>query len=168
MGAGHGARYRRRVLQALGLVQVKHFYGPRRVLRAEYRYDRDSDGLIDGHRANLFSGIAPASEWTQYKTGFTMPAGTVRARFVHFIARNGWLQTDDYPLTEEDAPAGFRKPMISLTFDDGSQGFWNYARDPLKAKVFKTTQYVPTGGLTSTPRDTFMMTPDEITTLAQE
>ena len=130
--------------------------------------DRDSDGLIDGHWANLFSGIAPASEWTQYKTGFTMPAGTVRARFVHFIARNGWLQTDDYSLTEEDAPAGFNKPMISLTFDDGSKGFWNYARDPLKAKGFKTTQYVPTGGLTSTPRDTFMMTPDEITTLAQE
>jgi peptidoglycan/xylan/chitin deacetylase (PgdA/CDA1 family) len=130
--------------------------------------DGDGDGLIDGHWANLFSGIAPASEWTQYKTGFTMPAGAVRARFVHFIARNGWLQTDDYSLTEEDAPAGFSRPMISLTFDDGSKGFWNYARDPLNAKGFKTTQYVPTAGLTSTPRDTFMMTPDEITTLAHE
>ena len=64
--------------------------------------DTDSDGLIDGHWANLFSGIAPASEWTQYKTGFTMPAGAVRAQFVHFIARNGWLQTDDYSLTEEE------------------------------------------------------------------
>lgn len=130
--------------------------------------DKDSDGLIDGHWANLFSGISPASDWTQYKTGFTMPAGAVRARFVHFIERNGWLQTDDYSLTEEDAPAGFSKPMISLTFDDGSQGFWDYARDPLKAKGFKTTQYVPTGGLTSIPPDTFMMTPDEITTLARE
>jgi len=130
--------------------------------------DEDKDGLIDGHWANLFSGISPASEWTQYKTGFTMPAGAIRARFVHRIARNGWLETDDYSLTEEDAPAGFSAPMISLTFDDGSQGFWDHARDPLNAKGFKTTQYVPTEGLTSIPRNTFLMTPDEITTLASE
>ncbi len=130
--------------------------------------DKDGDGLIDGHWANLFSGISPASDWTQYKTGFTMPAGAVRARFVHFIARNGWLQTDDYSLTEEDAPAGFSKPMISLTFDDGSQGFWDHAREPLKAKGFKTTQYIPTGGLDALPLDRFLMTPAEITTLARE
>ena len=97
-----------------------------------------------------------------------MPAGAVQAQFVHFIARNGWLQTDDYSLTEQTAPPGFSKPMISLTFDDGSQGFWDNARGLLNAKGFKTTQYIPTGGLTSTPRDTFMMTPDEITTLARE
>ena len=50
---------------------------------------KDADGNIIGHWANLFSGIAPASDWTQYTTGFTMPAGTVRAQFVHFIAGNG-------------------------------------------------------------------------------
>jgi peptidoglycan/xylan/chitin deacetylase (PgdA/CDA1 family) len=128
--------------------------------------DTDGDGLINGHWANLFSGIAPASEWTQYKTGFTMPAGAISAQFVHFIARDGWLQTDDYSLTEEAAPPGFSKPMISLTFDDGSKGFWNNARGPLNNKAFKTTQYVPTLGLTSP--DPFMMTRTEITTLAQE
>ena len=97
-----------------------------------------------------------------------MPAGAIRAQFVHFIARNGWLQTDDYSLTEERAPAGFSKPMISLTFDDGSKGYWDNARPLLKAKGFKTTQYIPTGGLTSNPLDPFLMTPDQITTLARE
>lgn len=130
--------------------------------------DTDGDGLINGHWANLFSGISPASDWTQYKTGFTMPAGAVKAQFVHFIARNGWLQTDDYSLTEEAAPPGFSKPMVSLTFDDGSKGFWENARDRLKAKGFKTTQYVPTAGLTSVPPDSFMITRDQIATLAQE
>ena len=57
-----------------------------------------------------------------------MPAGAVKAQFVHFIARNGRLETDDYSLTEQTAPPGFSKPMISLTFDDGSQGYWDNAR----------------------------------------
>ena len=130
--------------------------------------DTDADGLINGHWANLFSGVPAASEWTQYKTGFTMPPGAVRAQFVHFIARNGWLQTDDYSLTEERAPAGFSKPMISLTFDDGSKGYWENARPLVNAKGFKTTQYIPTGGLTSNPLDPFLMTRDQITTLARE
>jgi peptidoglycan/xylan/chitin deacetylase (PgdA/CDA1 family) len=128
--------------------------------------DTDGDGLINGHWANLFSGIASASEWTQYKTGFTMPAGAVSAQFVHFIGGNGWLATDDYSLTEEAAPPGFSRPMISLTFDDGSKGFWDNAREPLNAKGFKTTQYIPTLGLTSP--DPFVMTRNQITTLAQE
>ena len=57
----------------------------------------------------MFSGIAPASSWTQYRTGFTMPAGAVRAYFAHFIARRGYLQTDDYSMTEA-APAGLQPP----------------------------------------------------------
>ena len=74
--------------------------------------------------------------------------------------------TDDYSLTEEAAPPGFSRPMISLTFDDGSKGFWDNAREPLDAKGFKTTQYIPTLGLTSP--DPFVMTRNQITTLAQE
>ena len=137
-----------------------------------YELENDPQGrgreLSNGHWANLFSGIAPASDWTQYKTGFTMPAGAVRAQFVHFIAGNGYLETDDYSLTEQADPPGFSKPMVSLTFDDGSQGFWNNARGPLNAKGFKTTQYLPTAGLTSNPLDPFLMTKDEISTLARE
>src|SRR4051794_4934677 len=129
---------------------------------------KDADGNVIGHWANLFSGIAPAADWTQYKTGFTMPAGAVRAQFVHFIAGNGYLETDDYSLTEQTDPPGFNKPMVSLTFDDGSQGFWANAHGPLNDKGFKTTQYVPTGGLTSNPLDPFLMTKDEISTLAAE
>jgi peptidoglycan/xylan/chitin deacetylase (PgdA/CDA1 family) len=131
-----------------------------------YETDTNADGVTEGHWANLFSGIPAASEWTQYKTGFAMPAGAIRAQFVHLIARNGWLQTDDYSLTEQASPPGFRKPMISLTFDDGSQGYWANARELVKAKGFKTTQYIPTLGLMS--GDPFNMTPDQISTLAGE
>jgi peptidoglycan/xylan/chitin deacetylase (PgdA/CDA1 family) len=129
--------------------------------------DTDGDGLVNGHWANLFSGIAPEPTWTQYTTGFTMPAGAIRAQFVHFIAAKGYLQTDDYSVREVAAPPGFSKPMISLTFDDGSQAIYDEALPLLNAKGFKTTQYVPTKGL-SPHTDPFLMTPDEVRTMAEQ
>ena len=122
----------------------------------------------DGQWANLFSGIASASGWTQYQTGFTMPAGAVYATFVHFIAGVGWLETDDYSVTEQAELPGFSSPMISLTFDDGSGGWFNDARVRLNAKGFKTTQYIPTLGLTTNPPDSFMMTKAQISQAAGE
>ena len=121
----------------------------------------------DGTWANLFSGIAPASTWTQYQTGFTMPAGAVKAIFVHFIASVGYLETDDYAITEQAAPPGFSSPIVSLTFDDGSQGFYNNALPLITPTGFKTTQYIPTGDLVIGDTS-FMMTPAEISTLAQQ
>jgi peptidoglycan/xylan/chitin deacetylase (PgdA/CDA1 family) len=114
--------------------------------------------------ANLFAGIAPAAEWAQYRTGFTMPARAVRARFVHFIELDGFLQTDDHSMKEVDAPPGFSRPMVSLTFDDGSQAFYDVARPMLDAKGFKTTQYIPTLGLGTDP---FLMTHGEVKQLAE-
>jgi peptidoglycan/xylan/chitin deacetylase (PgdA/CDA1 family) len=113
----------------------------------------------DGHWANLFAGIAPRSQWTRYSTGFTMPADAVRAQFVHFLAADGSLQTDDHSLLATAAPPGFARPMVSLTFDDGSQAFHDDALPVLAAHGFTTTQYVPTRGLGSDP---FLMTPAEL------
>ncbi len=121
----------------------------------------------DGTWANLFSGIAPAATWTQYRTGFTMPAGAVKAIFVHFIASVGYLETDDYAMIEQAAPPGYSSPIVSLTFDDGSQGFYDNALPVINAKGFKTTQYIPTGDLVNKDYS-FMMTPTEISTLAQQ
>lgn len=132
-----------------------------------YETDADGDGVVDGHWANLFSGIAPASTWTRYTTGFTMPAGAIRARFVHFIAAEGYLETDDYSVREVAAPPGFSRPMISLTFDDGSQAVYDEALSLLNEKGFKTTQYIPTKGL-SPHTDPFLMTPDEVRTMAAQ
>lgn len=107
-------------------------------------YQLDGETGDTGHWANLFAGVPPADEWTQYTTGFTMPAGAVRAYFVHFIARNGYLQTDDYSMRETDAPAGFAHPMVSLTFDNGSQGILDRGIPELDTRDLPSTQYVPT------------------------
>ncbi|MGZ4178490.1 MAG: polysaccharide deacetylase family protein [Solirubrobacteraceae bacterium] len=130
-------------------------------------YETAADPPDGGQWANLFSGIAPASQWTNYKTGFTMPAGAVRAIFVHFIAAKGFLQTDDYSVRQAAAPPGFSKPMLSLTFDDGSAAFYADTRPKLDALGYKTTQYIPTLGLTA-PVDPWMMTTGQIETLASQ
>ena len=121
-----------------------------------------------GTWANLFSGIPPSADWTHYRTGFTMPAGAIRAAFVHFLPGNGFLQTDDYELSEAQTPPGFSRPMVSLTFDDGSRGFYEDALPLLDAKGFKTTQYVPIAGLTTTPPDPFLMSRAQLRELADD
>ena len=38
-------------------------------------YEKVGDTPGEGHWQNLYSAISPASSWTHYETGFTMPAG---------------------------------------------------------------------------------------------
>jgi peptidoglycan/xylan/chitin deacetylase (PgdA/CDA1 family) len=126
-------------------------------------YER-ADGT--GQWSNLFAGIPPSSGWSEYRTGFTMPADAVRATFAHFIARIGFLAVDDVSMREVAAPPGFSRPMVSLTFDDGSRAFHETALPMLDQKGFKTTQYIPTAGLMSNPPDPWMMTADQIRQMA--
>jgi peptidoglycan/xylan/chitin deacetylase (PgdA/CDA1 family)/antitoxin (DNA-binding transcriptional repressor) of toxin-antitoxin stability system len=121
----------------------------------------------DGTFVNLFSGIAPAPTWTQYQSGFTMPSDAAYAILVHYLPRVGWLETDDYAMTEQAAPPGYRNPMISLTFDDGSQNDYNNALPLLNQHGFKSTQYIPTGDLMNKDYS-FMLTPAELQTELQQ
>ena len=57
--------------------------------------------------------------------------------------------------------------MISLTFDDGSQADYDYALPILNALGYKSTQYIPTAGL-SPHSDPFLMTVAEIRTVAAQ
>ena len=117
-----------------------------------------------GRWATLSSGVPEAADWTQYTTGFTMPAGADRALFVHVIAGNGYLQTDDYSLRTTDAPAGFTRARVSLTFDDGLASVMDNAIPALNAKGFRSTQYIPTGTLES--GDPALMSPTQVAALA--
>jgi peptidoglycan/xylan/chitin deacetylase (PgdA/CDA1 family) len=118
-----------------------------------------------GHWANLFSGIPAVDKWTQFTTGFTMPAGAVRAYFVYFVAHAGYLQTDDYSMRQSDSPPGFAHAMVSLTFDDGSAAFYSGAYQQLKSRGFKTTQYIPTAELNA--EGSWMMTPGQLAELSE-
>lgn len=98
-----------------------------------------------GTWSNLETGIEPAAGWTKFESGIDMPAGAVQATFMHFIARNGFLQTDDYGLEQLDSPLGFKRPLVSLTFDDSTPNLYNYVIPELDKRGYKSTQYVVTG-----------------------
>ena len=103
-----------------------------------------SDGTV--HYDGEDFAIPPATTWTQYKIGVVFPLGAVQAYFAHGISGNGWLLTDDYSMKPSTVDAGFTRPMISLSFDDGSPSIYNAIAtvDTFSANAWKTTQFVPT------------------------
>ena len=58
---------------------------------------------------------------------------------MHFIARNGSLETDDYKLEQIDSPAGFKRPLVSLTFDDSTPNLYDYVIPELDKLGYKST-----------------------------
>lgn len=80
-----------------------------------------------------------ATEWQQYSDSFTVPSDAVAVSAFLFVNQNGWLQTDDYSIAEY-APAGFDRPLLTLTFDDGHEDNADTALPLLNQYGFKTTQ----------------------------
>jgi peptidoglycan/xylan/chitin deacetylase (PgdA/CDA1 family) len=58
--------------------------------------------MLDGSRQYLWLRDVAGSRtaWKQVTTKFVAPAGAKNVRVYHLIARNGWLQTDSYSLTQ--------------------------------------------------------------------
>jgi peptidoglycan/xylan/chitin deacetylase (PgdA/CDA1 family) len=98
-----------------------------------------------GTWANLERGIEPSAGWKRFESAIDMPDGAVRASFAHFIAGVGFLQTDDYALERLANPAGFRRPLVTLTFDDSTPNLYDYVIPELDKVGYKSTQYVVTG-----------------------
>jgi peptidoglycan/xylan/chitin deacetylase (PgdA/CDA1 family) len=103
------------------------------------------EGVSCGTWSNLETGIEPSSGWKQFESGIDMPEGAVRAYFAHFIAGVGFLQTDDYALEQLASPLGFKRPLVTLTFDDSTPNLYNSVLPELDKWGYKSTQYVVTG-----------------------
>lgn len=59
-------------------------------------------------------------EWRHYEAEFNVPERAVTATVFFFIDEEGWVQTDDYSISSF-AYEGFDRPIVTLTFDDGSR-----------------------------------------------
>ncbi|MFC4045934.1 polysaccharide deacetylase family protein [Dactylosporangium siamense] len=80
-----------------------------------------------------------ATTWQQYSDTLTVPGDAASVSVYLLLSSNGWLETDDYSL-EPYTPAGFNRPLVSLTFDDGYEDNVTSALPLLQARNFKTTQ----------------------------
>lgn len=86
------------------------------------------------------------TQWQLYTDTFGVPAGAVSASVFLYINQNGWLQTDDYSLTTY-SPNGFKRPLVSMTFDDGHEDNATTALPILNQYGLKTTQCYATSFL---------------------
>lgn len=91
-----------------------------------------------------------ATDWTKYSDTFTVPEDAVAVSLFMYVAQDGWLQTDDYAITNYH-PNGFNRPLISLTFDDGHEDNTSTALPLLNQYGFKTTQCYATNFIEGQP-----------------
>ena len=59
-----------------------------------------------------------ANEWKKYQEDFVIPFNAKSVRVFHMMESVGSLVTDDYSLVKT-IPAGFARPIVTLTFDNG-------------------------------------------------
>lgn len=88
--------------------------------------------------------------WNHYSNSFYVPATASHVTVFMFIDHNGWIQTDDYSLTDY-TPTGFNQPLLSLTFDDGQEDNVTNALPLIKQYGLKTTQCFETQTLINEP-----------------
>lgn len=84
------------------------------------------------------------SKWVQYKTRFYVPANAVAAHLIHVPLKAGWVMTDDYALNPS-RPGALKRPLVSLSFDDGTQGQLDSALPALEKNSLKGTFFLVPG-----------------------
>lgn len=94
---------------------------------------------------------AAATTWQPYTDTFTVPKDAVSTSVFMFINKNGWIQTDDYSITNYQ-PVGFSRPLVTLTFDDGHEDNVTTALPLLNQYGFKTTQCYATDHIEGIPQ----------------
>ena len=84
-------------------------------------------------------GANASTVWQEYTNTFRVPEGATGVSVFLFADKNGWIQTDDYSITDYQ-PTGFNRPLLTLTFDDGHEDNADNALPLLNQYGFKTTQ----------------------------
>lgn len=90
------------------------------------------------------------TNWTQYSTTFTVPAGAKTMAIYQVLAKVGYIVSDDYSLAEY-TPVPFNRGLVSVTFDDGWANQYANAVPLLKKYGQVATFYIISGELTDQP-----------------
>jgi peptidoglycan/xylan/chitin deacetylase (PgdA/CDA1 family) len=104
----------------------------------------------DGTTSYLDIGTrAASSEWSQFRTTFTAPAGAISLTVFHVLKGVGTLDIDTYSLKRATSdPVAFDRGYVSLNFDDGWLSVYQNAIPILNSAGFKSNQYITTDYLT--------------------
>ncbi|HUD05327.1 MAG TPA: Ig-like domain-containing protein [Candidatus Saccharimonadales bacterium] len=85
----------------------------------------------------------PASTWTNFTSEFVVPQGTANVTIYHLLENVGQLSTSDFSMSAYN-PVGFKRPLVTLTFDDGYVNEYTEGLALLEKYGFTSTQFVIT------------------------
>lgn len=110
--------------------------------------DTELDAMItltDGSVQWLYLTSVPASPnaWQKTNATFSVPANAKTVSVFQVIDAVGYIQTDEYTLSEY-VPAQFNRAIVSLTFDDGWRSIYTNGLPLLKKYNLPSTQYLLT------------------------
>jgi LPXTG-motif cell wall-anchored protein len=100
------------------------------------------DSLYNGTDWNNLATLSATSNWKEYKTDLLVSSGITSFQIMAIAASTGTFVTDDYSMVLKDAPVFGSGGMVSLTFDDGWQSFYDNGVPILNAAGFKATAYL--------------------------
>jgi peptidoglycan/xylan/chitin deacetylase (PgdA/CDA1 family) len=117
-----------------------------------FQYKSDTSAQVvadyvfpDGHQQFVtLAEITPASQWTAVTQPLETPPG-VAAVFVSVVLQsNGTLATSDYSLVNTTQPGAgqWKRPLVSITFDDGWESSFNNGVPLLDRYGYKATFYI--------------------------
>ena len=118
-----------------------------------------SDGVSNASQGCWMIDGQASADWNYLSYGFLAPVtGTIT--IAHTLAGPGTLTTDDYSLVQSATAPIFNSGMVTLTFDDGWQSFWDNASSSLLANGVKATNYIITQTMTADPNCTTLAATD--------
>lgn len=91
------------------------------------------------------AGVDASSTWRQYQGTYVAPTDSAQLRFWHVLSTNGTLTIDDVSMRTVRAPAGLRRGIVSVTFDDGIASTYTDGLPILKKYGISSTQYIISG-----------------------
>ena len=94
-----------------------------------------------------------STSWKQLSTVFNAPLGAQSFQVYQLIQKVGYVTTDDYSVTPY-TPAGFTRPLVTLTFDDGWQNTFANGVPLLQKYGFTSTQFIITDAINQPGYDT--------------
>lgn len=98
--------------------------------------------MTDGSVQYFWLGAAVASSsWTKFSSTFVPPTGAKSIVIYQLLAKNGYIISDDYYLSEY-TPARLGRAIVSLTFDDGWRSIYTNGLPLLNKYGFVSTQYL--------------------------
>lgn len=135
-----------------------------------YRSDTPSDVvaeyvLASGERQfYTLATLLPAKDWTTYTGTFEVPSSTKSVMVTPTLHQSGVLDTREYTLYDISKPGtkAWKRPLVSITFDDGWESAYNNGMPLLNQFGYKATFYLNPAAIDTTS----FMSSDQVMTLA--